>query len=214
MTEHREIIRGRPLPSHAAHPARPRQLPFAPTRPVRPARACRPSPPARRPSGPLEPAAPRPPRAARPARSSLPPFAPEPGPGGQHRLDFTDVVDLAFRYQFMTRWVSLMTAKLTRRARPGIRLFVPVTVLAALTLLATACSSSSPAPTSTVFHGATVPTGSWPYPDGDLANTRVAPDSVISAANVSGLREAWAFKLTGPAAAGLSYTGSMTAPPV
>jgi alcohol dehydrogenase (cytochrome c) len=107
-----------------------------------------------------------------------------------------------------------MTAKLTRRARPGIRLFVPVTVLAALTLLATACSSSSPAPTSTVFHGATVPTGSWPYPDGDLANTRVAPDSVISAANVSGLREAWAFKLTGPAAVGLSYTGSMTAPPV
>ncbi len=110
-----------------------------------------------------------------------------------------------------------MRAKLTERARPGFRLFLPVTVLAALTLLATACSSSSssnPAPTSTVFHGATVPTGSWPYPDGDLANTRVAPGSVISAANVSGLREAWAFKLTGPAAVGLSYTGSMTAPPV
>ena len=108
-----------------------------------------------------------------------------------------------------------MRAKLTGRARPGVRLFVPVTALAALTLLATACSSSSsPAPASTVFHGATVPTGSWPYPDGDLANTRVAPDSVISAANVSGLREAWAFKLTGTAAAGVSYTGSMTAPPV
>ena len=108
-----------------------------------------------------------------------------------------------------------MRAKLTGRARPGIRLFVPVTVLAALTLLATACSSSSsPAPTSTVFHGAAVPTGSWPYPNGDLANTRVAPDSVISAANVSGLREAWAFKLTGAAATGSSYTGSLTAPPV
>ncbi len=109
-----------------------------------------------------------------------------------------------------------MRAKLTGRARPGIRLFVPVTVLAALTLLATACSSSSsPAPTSTVFHGAAVPTGSWPYPNGDLANTRVAPDSVISAANVSGLREAWAFKLPGlnlPAA--VSAVGALTAPPV
>jgi alcohol dehydrogenase (cytochrome c) len=31
---------------------------------------------------------------------------------------------------------------------------------------------------------------------------------------VSGLREAWAFKLTGPAAAGVSYAGSLTAPPV
>ncbi len=107
-----------------------------------------------------------------------------------------------------------MRTKLTGRVRPGIRLFIPVTVLAALTLLATACSSSSsPAPTSTVFHGAAVPTGAWPYPNGDLANTRVA-DSVISAANVSQLREAWAFKLTGAAATGLSYTGSLTAPPV
>ena len=70
-----------------------------------------------------------------------------------------------------------MRAKLTGRGRPG--LFVPVTALAALTLLATACSSSGPAPTSTTFHGAAVPTGSWPYPDGDLANTRVAPGSVI-----------------------------------
>jgi outer membrane protein assembly factor BamB len=111
-----------------------------------------------------------------------------------------------------------MRAKLTGRARPGIRLFVPVTVLAALTLLATACSSSSsssPAPTSTAFHGATVPTGSWPYPNGDLANTRVAPDSVISAANVSGLREAWSFK---PPALNLpavdAAVGALTAPPV
>src|SRR5579863_5933065 len=109
-----------------------------------------------------------------------------------------------------------MRAKLTGRARPGIRLFVPATVLAALTVLATACSSSSsPAPTSTAFHGAAVPAGSWPYPNGDLANTRVAPDSVISAANVSGLREAWAFKLTGlnlPTA--IASVGALTAPPV
>jgi outer membrane protein assembly factor BamB len=109
-----------------------------------------------------------------------------------------------------------MRAKLTGDERRGIRLFVPVTVLAALTLLATACSSSSsPAPTSTAFHGAAVPTGSWPYPDGDLANSRVAPASVISAANVSALREAWAFKLPGlnlPTAA--APVGALTAPPV
>jgi alcohol dehydrogenase (cytochrome c) len=109
-----------------------------------------------------------------------------------------------------------MRAKLTGRARPGVRLFVPVTVLAALTLLATACSSTStPAATSTTFKGAAVPTGSWPYPDGDLANTRVAPGSVISAANVSSLREAWAFKLTGlnlPTA--IAAVGALTAPPV
>jgi alcohol dehydrogenase (cytochrome c) len=108
-----------------------------------------------------------------------------------------------------------MRAKLTGRARPGMRLFVPVILLVSITVLATACSgSSSPAPVSSTFSGATVPTGSWPYPNGDLANTRVAPDSAISAADISGLREAWAFKLTGTAAAGVSYAGSLTAQPV
>ncbi len=94
------------------------------------------------------------------------------------------------------------------RMRAKLAVLVPVAVLVA------ACSGGSPAPVSTTFHGAAAPSGSWPYPDADMANTRVAPDSVISAANVSGLREAWAFKLTGPAAAGVSYTGSLTAPPV
>ncbi len=108
-----------------------------------------------------------------------------------------------------------MRARLTGRARTGVGRLAPVTLLAAMTLLATACSgSSSPAPVSTTFHGAAAPSGSWPYPGADLANNRVAPGSVITAANVSGLREAWAFKLTGAAAAGVSYTGSMTAPPV
>jgi alcohol dehydrogenase (cytochrome c) len=108
-----------------------------------------------------------------------------------------------------------MRAKLTRRAWAGARPLIPVTVLVWVTVLVTACSgSSSPAPASTAFHGAAAPSGSWPDPDGDIANTRVAPDSVISAANVSSLREAWTFKLAGTAAAGVSYTGSLTAPPV
>jgi alcohol dehydrogenase (cytochrome c) len=107
-----------------------------------------------------------------------------------------------------------MRAKLTLPAGLGARLFIPVSVIATVTMLAAACSGSSPAPVSTAFPSATAPSGSWPYPNGDLANTRVAPDAAISAANVSTLREAWAFKLAGPAAAGVSGIGSLTAPPV
>jgi outer membrane protein assembly factor BamB len=94
------------------------------------------------------------------------------------------------------------------------RLLGKVTVIGSAALLAAACSGGSPAPTSTTFHGAKAPSGSWPYPNGDIGNTRVAPDSAITAANVSSLREAWAFKLTGTAAAGLDGVGSLTAPPV
>ena len=42
----------------------------------------------------------------------------------------------------------------------------------------------------------------------------MAPGSAISSANVSRLREAWAFKLAGQAAAGVPYAGSLTAAPV
>jgi outer membrane protein assembly factor BamB len=97
-------------------------------------------------------------------------------------------------------------------------LLVQVTALVSVTVLVAACSSSSsssgPAPVTSAFQGAATPSGSWPCPNGDIGNTRVAPDSVISAANVSGLREAWTFKLSGAAAAGLPGVGSLTAPPV
>jgi outer membrane protein assembly factor BamB len=42
--------------------------------------------------------------------------------------------------------------------------------------------------------------GSWPYSNGNLANTRVATGSTIALANVSQLKERWSFKLTGKAA--------------
>ena len=98
----------------------------------------------------------------------------------------------------------------------GARLARPSALLASVTMLvaAGAGGSSATAPTTTGFPGATAPSGQWPYPNGDLANTRVAPGSVISAANVSQLREAWSFELTGKAAAGVSYSGSLTAAPV
>jgi outer membrane protein assembly factor BamB len=51
-------------------------------------------------------------------------------------------------------------------------------------------------------------------PNADLANTRVAAGSVISLANVASLREAWTFRLNGPAAAGVSGTGSFAANPI
>jgi hypothetical protein len=44
---------------------------------------------------------------------------------------------------------------------------------------------------------------SWPYSNGDLANTRDATGSTVSSANVPRLAPAWTLKLTGKAAAGL-----------
>jgi alcohol dehydrogenase (cytochrome c) len=55
---------------------------------------------------------------------------------------------------------------------------------------------------------------SWPYPNGDLANTRDAAGSTISSANVSRLAQAWTFKLTGKAATGVAPYGSLAANPV
>jgi glucose dehydrogenase len=105
-----------------------------------------------------------------------------------------------------------MKAKLVTRARPGVRLLFPGAVLVSATMLAAACSSA--APSSTTFAGAAAPAGSWPDPNGGIANTRDVPGSAISAANVSRLREAWTFKLAGTAAAGVSGIGSLTAAPV
>jgi alcohol dehydrogenase (cytochrome c) len=56
--------------------------------------------------------------------------------------------------------------------------------------------------------------GSWPYPNADLANTRDAPGSSISSANVGTLKEAWTFKITGPAAKGISAYGSLAGTPI
>jgi alcohol dehydrogenase (cytochrome c) len=76
------------------------------------------------------------------------------------------------------------------------------------------CSSAPPAPVTSTFAGAKPPSGSWPYPNGDLANTRDAAGSQITAANVGTLREAWTFKLTGAAATSVTYAGSLAAAPV
>jgi outer membrane protein assembly factor BamB len=96
---------------------------------------------------------------------------------------------------------------MTRRAGLGAGLLVAAASLAA------ACSST-PAPATSVFRSAAAPAGSWPYPNGDMANTRDAAGSTITSANVSGLKEAWSFTLTGQAAKSVKYTGSFAAAPV
>ena len=61
---------------------------------------------------------------------------------------------------------------------------------------------------------ASVPSGSWTYPNGDLANTRDATGAVISSANVSELQEAWSFNLTGKGATSVLDAGSLTSVPI
>ena len=94
-------------------------------------------------------------------------------------------------------------------------------------MLATACGGSGTAghgaPASahacTVVKGGpaapgTVAGAAWPDPNGDLANTRDATSSTISAANVSKLQQAWSLKLTGTAAKAVQAYGSLTAAPI
>ena len=70
---------------------------------------------------------------------------------------------------------------------------------------ATLSASASAAPTA---HG------SWPYANGNLANTRVAIGSSISVANVSKLKEKWSYALKGKAAKNDAGTGTLAANPI
>jgi alcohol dehydrogenase (cytochrome c) len=56
--------------------------------------------------------------------------------------------------------------------------------------------------------------GSWPYANADIANTRDSLGSAISSSNVSRLEHAWTFKLRGYAAAGVGGSGSLAANPI
>jgi outer membrane protein assembly factor BamB len=62
--------------------------------------------------------------------------------------------------------------------------------------------------------GASVPSGSWPNANGDLANTRDATGAVISSANVSDLKQAWSFTLTGKGATSVGGAGALTSAPI
>ena len=75
----------------------------------------------------------------------------------------------------------------------------------------TACTTIMASPAAST---AKAGSGSWPYSNADIANTRDAPESTISSANVSRLAKAWAFKLTGSAAAGVGRLGALAANPI
>jgi outer membrane protein assembly factor BamB len=102
------------------------------------------------------------------------------------------------------------------------RTALSVALLVGAGLLVTACGGSGTAAASTgcktVRAGAAASTapasGSWPYSNDDLANTRDATGSTISSANVSTLAQAWTFKLTGKATVGVRPYGSLTANPI
>jgi outer membrane protein assembly factor BamB len=89
-------------------------------------------------------------------------------------------------------------------------------------LLVAACGGSGTARTSSgcvtvtphVAPSTAGASGSWLYSNADLANSRNASGSTISSGNVSRLAQAWAFKLTGAAVAGVRPYGSLTANPI
>jgi glucose dehydrogenase len=86
-------------------------------------------------------------------------------------------------------------------------------VLVTAGLVSAACSST-PVTVTNAAAPRPLASGSWPYPNGDLANTRNAAGSMITSANVSGLKQAWTFHITGPAAAGVGADGALAANPV
>jgi glucose dehydrogenase len=95
------------------------------------------------------------------------------------------------------------------------RAYLTATLLVAVSMLASACSSTStPAGTTVRNSAAARPAGSWPYPNGDLANTRDATGSTISSANVASLQQAWTFKLAASLVTSGPGFGSLAATPI
>jgi alcohol dehydrogenase (cytochrome c) len=88
-------------------------------------------------------------------------------------------------------------------------------LLVAVGVLAAACGSSGSTTGTTVTNAkAARAAGSWPYPNGDIANTRDAAGSAISSANVAKLEQAWSFHLPSSAVRGGTTFGSMSAGPI
>ena len=99
--------------------------------------------------------------------------------------------------------------------RKTARVCLCATLLVGLSVELTACSSTStPTATTVTNPEAARPFGSWPYPNGDLANTRNAAGSTISSANVASLQQAWTFKLPAALVTSGPGFGSLTGTPI
>jgi outer membrane protein assembly factor BamB len=101
-----------------------------------------------------------------------------------------------------------------RIARYGRMAPAMLTVVGVASGIVAGCSGPPPqsASTTSAVVGSGRPAGSWPYPNGNLANTRDVPGARITSANVAQLKEAWTFKL--PSAVNVADTGSLAAAPV
>jgi alcohol dehydrogenase (cytochrome c) len=110
----------------------------------------------------------------------------------------------------MPHWEeSAMDTRKTTRAR------LRVTMILVAGVLAAGCSSTSSSAGTTVTNpDAARPTGSWPYPNGNLENTRDAAGATISSANVAGLQQAWTFKLPSSVVTAGPGFGSLAATPI
>jgi alcohol dehydrogenase (cytochrome c) len=90
---------------------------------------------------------------------------------------------------------------------------VSVAAVLIMASLVTAACGSKPAIGTNPAAARPLASGSWPYPNGDLANTRDAAGSTISLAGVHKLRQAWTFKITGKAT-NVGGAGDLAANPV
>jgi alcohol dehydrogenase (cytochrome c) len=101
------------------------------------------------------------------------------------------------------------------RARTTTRTCLWGSLVVAVSVVLAACSSTSTSTPSTVTNPkAARPTGSWPYPNGDLANSRDATGATISSANVASLEQAWTFKLPASEVTSGPGFGSLAATPI
>jgi outer membrane protein assembly factor BamB len=90
----------------------------------------------------------------------------------------------------------------------------PSLILAVGVVLAGCGAGSTPAGSTVTNAKAARPAGSWPFPNGDLENTRDAAGATISSANVASLQQAWAFKLASSLVTSGPGFGSLAAPPI
>ena len=92
------------------------------------------------------------------------------------------------------------------RGRRGVRFAVVSLAVSIVAVpMVTGFASGASAPRSAA---------SWPYSNGDLANTRDAVGSTIFADNVSSLQQAWSFSLSGDATKNVGGFGTLAAGPI